>query len=113
MSSPNLVIERLSDVQSRTVHTFSMKGNRPTTSCQAFAFTLIELMVAIAIIAVLAALLLPTLGRGKSKAQSVHCLNNLKNLQLAWLMYIDDHEQRLPPNSDQPQCSRDAANQGW
>jgi prepilin-type N-terminal cleavage/methylation domain-containing protein len=113
MSPLNLVTIKLVDKQSPAMKSFDMKANRPAPSCQAFAFTLIELMVAIAIIAVLAALLLPSLGRGKSKAQGVQCLNNLKHLQLAWLMYIDDHEQKLPPNSDQPQCGRDAANQSW
>jgi prepilin-type N-terminal cleavage/methylation domain-containing protein/prepilin-type processing-associated H-X9-DG protein len=65
---------------------------------QFFAFTLIELLVVIAIISVLAALLLPALGKAKSLAQTIRCTSNLKQLQFAWHLYYDDNNDRLVPN---------------
>jgi len=59
-------------------------------------FTLIELLVVIAIIAILAAILFPVFARAREKARQTSCLNNVKSLALATLMYAGDYDERLP-----------------
>jgi prepilin-type N-terminal cleavage/methylation domain-containing protein len=60
------------------------------------AFTLIELLVVIAIIAILASLLLPALSSTKANAQKTFCMNNLKQLAMAWTIYNDDNSGKIP-----------------
>jgi prepilin-type N-terminal cleavage/methylation domain-containing protein len=67
---------------------------RPRTS---HGFTLIELLV---VLAILASLLLPALGRAKAMAHRAACLNNLKQLQIGWQMYLGDQNDALPPNQE-------------
>ena len=65
-------------------------------------FTLIELLIVVAIVAILAAMLLPALDKGKRRAQGVYCMNNHRQLCLAWRMYADDNRDVLVYASQNP-----------
>src|SRR5437016_1957985 len=73
---------------------------KPNTNLER-AFTLVDLLVVIAIIAILAALLLPALGKAKQQAYKVKCLSNLHQIGLGLKLYVDDNAETFPPSSAQ------------
>jgi prepilin-type N-terminal cleavage/methylation domain-containing protein/prepilin-type processing-associated H-X9-DG protein len=89
------------------------KSNRRGKGGAPPGFTLIELLVVIAIIAILAALLLPVLSKSKQKAWQTVCSNNVRQLQLGWLMYAGENNDFLAPNAVGLDHGRTIENPGW
>src|SRR5688572_21797364 len=74
----------------------------PCSGSRVGAFTLLELLAVVAMIAILAAMLLPAISKAKIRSQAVACLNNNRQLATAWLLYADDHNDRLAYNLGGP-----------
>jgi prepilin-type N-terminal cleavage/methylation domain-containing protein/prepilin-type processing-associated H-X9-DG protein len=78
-----------------------MFRNRLTRQ-RAVGFTLIELLVVIAIIAILAAILFPVFAQAREKARQINCVSNLKNVSTALMLYVQDHDEKLPYYENRP-----------
>jgi prepilin-type N-terminal cleavage/methylation domain-containing protein len=78
---------------------------QPAKTLRSGGFTLIELLVVIAIIAVLAAILFAVFARARENARQTACVSNVRQLGLAWMMYVQDNDETFPP-SNSPMSSQ-------
>ena len=85
-------------------------GVRPTRPHDDRAFTLVELLVVVGIIAVLIAILMPALGRARESARRVNCMSNLRQLTTAWLAYAQANKGRLVPAENNADSWADSGN---
>ena len=81
------------------------------------AFTLIDLLVVIAVIAIVATIILPVFSHAKERAQGIQCVGNMRQVTLAWQVYTDENNNRYPPNSatgySHPAVGEDTVNPSW
>jgi prepilin-type processing-associated H-X9-DG protein len=78
------------------------KASKVAFSRPQAGFSIVELLVVISTISILAALLLPALRQTRARSHAIGCLSNLKQLQVAWMMYADDNDGNLVPNTLSP-----------
>lgn len=74
-----------------------ISNDPPSNSREAFTF--VELLVVVAVVVVMAGMLIPVLGASKNKSAAAGCLGNLRQMQNAWSMYLDDNHDIMLPNA--------------
>jgi prepilin-type N-terminal cleavage/methylation domain-containing protein len=110
---PVLSVEEMKGTAKKETMKTTPKNRMPRFSPQrADGFTLIELLVVIAIIAILAGCC-AALSKAKTKAQGIQCLNNLRQLGLGWMLYADDHDGRLAPNTPSTGAGKSSSEASW
>ncbi|MGB7581193.1 MAG: type II secretion system protein [Sedimentisphaerales bacterium] len=90
------VLHSSSDLSSEALQGRRMEGRPAHRSVSEDGFTLVELLVVISIIALLMAILLPALARARELGKRAVCMDNLKQLQIAWSMYCDNNNEKIP-----------------
>ena len=93
--------------------TDALRSSTITCRVTGHAFTLLELLIALAVIATLIAILLPILSEARASARRVHCLSNLRQLYLIHTSYVADHEGRLPATFDEQDANGGKAPWMW
>lgn len=91
----------------------SLKRTTHQGTTLAGGFTLVEMLVVIAIIGILASLIFPSLSAAKQRARSVQCLNNLRQIELAWHIYADDNKGVLAINSSGRDAGKTTDTASW
>src|SRR5262245_35539323 len=83
-------------MQTRTLRAFTLVELPAVSRCKGAAFTLVELLVVIGIIAVLVAMLLPSLNKARASASRIACASNLRQITISMVMFANEHRGSLP-----------------